>query len=67
MGVLLEEIRRKQKQHDDEMVSIGLEETRRREKVMERRLDSEELWSIKQSFGLTDEQMQRIEEQYASG
>lgn len=66
LRILREEIASRQKQHDDEMVRIGLEEARHREAVMGRRLDGEELWSVKQSFGLTDEQMQRIEERYGS-
>jgi hypothetical protein len=66
LRVLIEEVKRKQKQHDEEMVRIGLEEIQRREAVMGRRLDSEELWSIKQSFGLTDEQMRLVEEQHGA-
>ena len=48
------------------MVHIGLDEIRHRERLLGRQLDREEIRSIKQSYGLTDGQMQRIEEQYGS-
>lgn len=66
LRVLMEEIKRKQKQHDDEMVRIGLEAARNEERVIGRRLTSGELRAIRQSYGLTDEEMHRIEEQYGS-
>ena len=66
LGLLWKEIERAQKQLQEEMVRIGLEETRRRQTVIGRRLNSEELWSIRQSYGLTDEQMRVVEERYGS-
>jgi hypothetical protein len=66
LRVLVEEIKHKQKQHDDEMVGIGLEAARNEERVIGRRLTSGELRAIRQSYGLTDEQMQLVEEQYGA-
>ena len=64
--ILREEMGRKQKEYQEEIVRIVLGEIRHQEMLVGRRLDSGELRSIKQSYGLTDEQMQRIEEQYGS-
>ena len=66
LRILREEIGRVQKEYEEEMVRIVLEEIRREQVLIGRRLNSEELRSKKQSFGVTDEQMQRIEEQYGS-
>jgi len=66
LRVFIEEIKRRQKEHDDEMVGIGLEAIRSQQTHLGRRLENGELRSIKQSYGLTDEEMQRIEEQYGS-
>ena len=66
LHVLRKEIERVQKRREDEMVRIGLEETRRRQTVIGRRLSTEELRSIGQSFGLTGQEVQRVEEQYSS-
>jgi hypothetical protein len=66
LQVLRKEIECVQKRREDEMVRIGLEETRRRQAVLGHRLNTEELRSVGQSFGLTDEEMQLIEEQYGS-
>lgn len=66
LRILREEMRRNQKKHQEEMVRIGLEAVRGDEKLIGRRLDGEEMRSIKQSYGLTDEQMRRVEEQYNS-
>lgn len=67
LRTLMEEMRRRQKEHDDGMVRIGLDAVQHYEKVMGRRLDGEELWSILHSYGLTDEHMRRVKEQCGSG
>ena len=46
------------------MVRIVLEDIRRQEKLIDRPLNQEEMQSVKQSYGLTEEQRQRIEEEY---
>ena len=66
LGILLEEIGRKQEQHQEAMVRIVLEDIRCQEKLIDRPLNQEEMQSVKQSYGLTEEQMQRIEEEYGS-
>jgi len=64
LGILLEEIGRKQKQHQEAMVRIVLEDIRRQEKLIDRPLNREEMQSVKQSYGLTEEQRKGIEEEY---
>ena len=66
LHVLRKEIERKQKQHQEEMVRIGLEAIQSQQAVIGRRLSTEELRSTGQSFGLTGQEMQRVEEQYSS-
>lgn len=64
LATLREEMERKQKEHQEEMVRIVLEEIRRREMLIGRPLDKEEMRSLKQSFDLTEEEMHRIQEEY---
>ncbi len=64
LGILLEEIERKQEEHQEAMVRIVLEDIRRQEKLIDRPLNQEEMQSVKQSYGLTEEQRRRIEEEY---
>lgn len=64
LRILQEEMGRKQKEHQEEMVRIGLEGIRRQQMLIGCRLDSGEVRSIMQSYGLTDEEMQRVEEEY---
>jgi len=66
LRLLVEEIKRRQNQHDEEMVRIGLEAIRSQQTHLGRRLDNGEFRSIKQSYGLTDEQMQLVEQQYGA-
>lgn len=66
LRIVVEEMRRNQKKHQEELVRIGLEAVRGQEKLIGRRLDGEEMRSIRQSYGLTDEQMRRVEERYNS-
>jgi len=63
LGTLRGEMERKQKEHQEEMVRIVLEEIRRREMLIGRPLDKEEMRSLKQSFDLTEEEMHRIQEE----
>lgn len=65
-GILLEEMRRQQMEHDENMVRIGLNEARRAEVMLGHRLDKETLGSAIGTLGLTEEQMQRIEKEYNS-
>lgn len=64
LRILREEMVLMRREHQQEMVRIGLEAIRNQQTVIGRQLDSGELRSIKQSYGLTDEQMQLVEEQY---
>lgn len=64
LRILQEEMGRKQKEHEEEMVRIGLKAIRDQQGVLERRLDRAEVRSIVQSYGLTEEQMQRVEQEY---
>ena len=66
LRILREEMGRKQKEHQQEMVRIGLEAIRSQQTLVGRRLNGGELLSIKQSYGLTDREMQLIEKQYGS-
>lgn len=66
LGILREEMGRKQKECQEELVRIGLEAIRSQQTLIGRRLNRGELLSIKQSYAFTDEVMQRIEEQYGS-
>lgn len=61
LRILREEMRRKHKEHEETLVRIVLDEIRRMEMTMGRRLDGEELQSVKMQFGLTEEQMKRVE------
>lgn len=63
LGILREEMERKQKEHQEEMVRIVLEAIRSREMLLGWPLDKEEMRSLIQSYGLTEEQMHRIEEE----
>ncbi len=63
---LLGQIERDRQKYDDEMVLIGLDEARRAEEMLGHRLDKETLGSAIGTFGLTKEQMQRIEKEYNS-
>jgi len=63
LGTLREEMERKQKKHEEEMVRIVLEDKHRRELVVGRPLDKEEMHSLEQSYGLTEEEMHRIQEE----
>jgi hypothetical protein len=66
LRILREEMGREHKQHQEEMVRIGLEAIRSEQRAIGRRLNGGELRAIKQSYGLTGEQMQLVEEQYGS-
>ncbi|MCH7998859.1 MAG: hypothetical protein IIA91_05220 [Chloroflexi bacterium] len=66
LGILLEEIGRKQKEHQEAMVRIVLEDIRRQEKLIDRSLTREEVQSVKQSYGLTEDEVHGVEQQYAS-
>jgi hypothetical protein len=66
LRLLVEEMKRRQNQYDEEMVRIGLEAARNEETAIGRRLTSGELQAIRQSYGLTDEQMQLVEQQYGA-
>ena len=63
LDALREEMERKQKEHQEEMVRIVLEEVRRRETLVGRPLDKEEMRSLKESFGLTEEEMHRLQQE----
>ena len=63
LGILRGDMERKQREHQEEMVRIVLEELRRRETLVGRPLDKREIRSLKQSFGLTGEELRRIEEE----
>ena len=66
LRILMDEVEQKRSKYEEEMVRIVLEEIRRRETVLGRRLDKEEMRSIKREFGLTDGQAQRIDDTYDS-
>jgi hypothetical protein len=66
LRLVVEEVRRRQKEYEEEMVRIGLGELQNYEKVMGCRPDGQQMRSIMQSYGLTDEQMRRVEERYNS-
>jgi hypothetical protein len=53
LGILRGEMERKQREYQEEMERIVLEEVRRRETLVGRLLDKEEMRSLKQSFGLS--------------
>jgi hypothetical protein len=63
LATLREEIERKQKEYRDEMVRIVLEEIQYREMLAGRRLSGEEMRSLEQSYGLTKEEMHRVQEE----
>jgi len=48
------------------MVRIVLEQIRRSEMLAGRRLSKEEVRSVKQSYGLTEEEMHRVQEERGS-
>jgi hypothetical protein len=64
LRILQEEMGRKQKEYQEEIVRIGLKAVREQQGVFGRRLDRAEVRSIVQSYGLTEEQMQRVEQEY---
>lgn len=64
MRVLLEEMERRQKQYDEEMARIVLDEIRKWETTMGRQPEASEMQSIIQRYGVTDEQKRRVEEEY---
>lgn len=66
LDILLKDIGRHQKEYEEEMVRIGLDEMRRMENVIGRRLNERDMRSMQQSYGFTEEQMQRIEKAYTS-
>jgi hypothetical protein len=66
LAILREEMERKQKEHREEMVRIVLEEIQHREMLAGRRLSGEEMRSIEQSYGLTEEEMHRVQEERGS-
>lgn len=66
LNILLEEVGRKQEEHQEEIVRIVRDDIRRREMLAGRPLDKEEMWSVEKEYGLTEEQRQRIEEEYGS-
>jgi hypothetical protein len=66
LRILMDEVEQKQSKYEEEMVRIVLEEIQRRETVLARRLDKEEMRSIKREFGLTEGQAQRVDDTYGS-
>lgn len=67
MGTLLEDIARRQQKHHDEMVQIGVRQLQRAEADLGRTLDKETMGHVIGTLGLTEEQMQRVEEEYHGG
>jgi hypothetical protein len=63
LAILREEVERKQREYREEMARIVLEEVRRRETVVGRPLDEEEMRSLKRSFGLAEEEMHRLQQE----
>lgn len=66
LGILIEEMERTRQEFDDKMVRIGLDAVRGFETVMERRPNREEIPSVLQSYNMTAEQVQRVQEAYGS-
>ena len=64
LRILREEMGRKQKEHQEAIGRIVLDEIRRIEMTMGHRLDEEELQSVRKQYGFTEEQMKRVEKEY---
>jgi hypothetical protein len=61
LGLLVEEIERREAEHDDEMVEIVLGRIRKMETTLGGPIETEEIESVVQQFGLTAEQARRVQ------
>ena len=67
LDILLKDMERKQSEYEEKMVRIGLDALRHGETVLGRPLTKDEVRPMLQSYGLTEEQMRRVEDQYSLG